>query len=83
MLVPLIHFSLSRNVTGQSVRLDYSFSADLVLFMCTCLWELVPHVSGVGGDNRSPGPGVTGGCELPDMDSGNRTQDLWKNSTCP
>ena len=56
-------------------------------------WLCVRHVS-VGGyvcvsadarrasNVKSPGAGVPGSCELPNVDAGNQTGVLWRTSKC-
>lgn len=38
--------------------------------MCSCTWVAVYRGQ---EDVKSPGPGIIGGCELPNMDTGNQT----------
>lgn len=52
--------------------------------MCTCVFYMsfYTHLYGCLGrpeeDIGSPGTGVTGGCEPPDLGTGNPTKVLWE-----
>lgn len=48
-------------------------------YVGVCTWMQVPSEA---RDVSCPGSGVTGGCELPDLETGTQTQVLFKGSLC-